>query len=229
MSGIQNALNSALAKKGQPVPTAISLVVDRSGSMMGYESQVTNSVNSFIKDQQDQKGSAIFNLALFDHEYDVVFQDKEIKQVDASQFHYSTRGSTSLRDAIVQSVKDMEKYLKGVTGKDQPKPKKVVIALITDGEDTSSQNSVDKVRQLIEEKVKGGWNFLLLGADGHTLEFAKELGIPEDTTAIYSIDNPDAGIKLLSAKVTQARRGKAVRIDQQERLALRSGNEKKDL
>lgn len=77
--------------------------------------------------------------------------------------------------------------------------------------------------------MKGGWNFLLLGADGHTLEFAKELGIPEDTTAIYSIDSPDAGIKILSAKVTQARLGKAVRIDQQERLALRSGNEKKDL
>jgi len=231
MSGIQKALNSALQNKGQSVPTAITLVVDRSGSMGGYESQVVSSVQQFIKSQQDIKGSAIFTLAQFDDSYDVVFKDKEIKQVDASQFHYSPRGGTRFRDAIVNSVKDMENYLKGATGKDQPKPKKVVIALITDGQDTSSNNSVDKVRQLIEEKLKGGWNFLVLGADGSTLEFAKELGIPEDTTAIYSVDKPDAGIKLLSEKVKQARKGKAIKIDQQERLALREGREteKKDL
>jgi hypothetical protein len=229
MSGIQKALESALAKQGRPVPTAISLLVDRSVFMMDYEFQVASGVKSFIKDQQELRGSAIFTLSQFDHDYDVVFQDKEIKQVDSSQFHYSPRGGTSLRDAIVHAVKDMEKYLKGATGKNQPKPKKVIVALITDGQDTTSQNSVDKVRQLIEEKVKSGWNFLLLGADGNTLEFAKDLGIPEDTTAIYSIDNPDAGIKLLSEKVAQARKGRAVKIDQQERLALRSGNEKKDL
>jgi hypothetical protein len=222
MSGIQKALESALAKQGRPVPTAISLLVDRSVFMMDYEFQVASGVKSFIKDQQELRGSAIFTLSQFDHDYDVVFQDKEIKQIDASQFHYTPRGGASLLDAIIRAVKDVEKYLKGAASKDQPQPKKVVVALFADGQDTSSQNSVDNVRVLIEEKVKSGWNFLFLGAGGNTLEFAKELGIPEETTAIYSVDNLDIGIKLLSEKVAQIRRGKAVRIDQPERLALRS-------
>ncbi len=229
MTGIQSALNSALQNKGQPVPTAISLVVDRSGSMGGYTSQVVSSVKNFIKDQQELRGSAMFTLAQFDHDYEVVVKDREIKEVDASQFHYTPRGGTSLRDAMVNAVKDMEKYLKGATGKDQPKPKKVVIAILTDGQDTTSRNSVETVRRLVEPKLKDGWNFLVLGADGSTLEFAKELGIPEDTTAIYSIDNPDVGIKFLSDKVAQARRGKPVKINQEERLALSSGKEKRDL
>src|SRR5271155_2637710 len=131
MTGIQKALNSAMQNRGQPIPTAISLVVDRSGSMGGYQSQVINSVTRLIKDQQDLRGSAIFTLAQFDHEYDVVFKEKEIKLIDASKFDYQPRGGTALLDAIVQSINDMDTYMKGATSKDQPKPKKVVIALIT--------------------------------------------------------------------------------------------------
>src|SRR5690242_2776113 len=120
MGSIQSALNSAMKNQGQSVSTAMALVVDRSGSMYGFEKQVTDSVTSFIKDQQEQRGSAFFTLAQFDDQYEVVFRDKAIKEVDARQFHYQPRGGTCIRDALVRAVSDMEAFLKGISGKEQP-------------------------------------------------------------------------------------------------------------
>ena len=101
-----SALKSAIANRGTPVPTAISLVVDRSGSMSPYVQSVVDSVFRFIKDQQEVKGSASFTLAQFDHDYEVVYQEKDIKKVDANRFsrEYSPRGGTALRDAVVRAI-----------------------------------------------------------------------------------------------------------------------------
>jgi Mg-chelatase subunit ChlD len=140
---VTSALNSALGKQGLPVTTAISLVVDRSGSMSAYKTNVVNSVTSFINDQKELRGSAFFTLAQFDDQYDVVFRDREIKEIDARQFDYSPRGGTCIRDALVRAVRDMEAFLKGTPAKDQPK--RLVVALITDGMDGENENSVEKV------------------------------------------------------------------------------------
>jgi uncharacterized protein with von Willebrand factor type A (vWA) domain len=239
MSGVQltadqQAMNAHTAQRGRPVPSAITLIVDRSASMGGHESEVTNSVHTFINKQKDLRGSAIFTLAEFADDYRVLdaFKNKEIKQIDASKFHYNPNGGgTAIRNAIVEAIKDMDNYLKEVGASEQPQPKKVIIGLITDGDDNASswENSVEKVCALIKEKLKAGWNFLFLGSDESTLRFAKEHCIPEDTTAVYSADKPNAAIDLMSEKVKQARSGKAMRITAEERLALGDGTKKKDL
>jgi uncharacterized protein YegL len=215
---VTSGLQAALANRGVPTTTAISLIVDRSGSMEPYVASVVESVSRFITEQQTVKGSATLSLSQFADVYEVVFHNKDIKEVNPGRFQYHPSGGTAFRDAIVQAVKDMEAQLKKLPAAD--KPKRVVLALITDGEDTQSVNSVEKVKKIIQEQEKLGWDFMLLGADGNTLNFAKELGISEKKTAVYAIDNPGEAIKLLSQKVTQARRGKEVKIEQQERLAL---------
>jgi len=212
--------NAAAANRG--VNTAIALVVDRSGSMHPYFRHVVDSVNQFITDQVKNKGKATLMVSQFDHEYEQIYKNQDIKEVDKvkNTFEriYSPRGSTSLRDAIVQAAADMDTLLSQTPAQDRPK--KVVIALITDGDDNTSRESVDKVRSIVKEKSEKGWEFLLLGAEESTLNVAEDLGFSREKTAIYSADNVDGGIKLLSDKVTQARKGKKVEITQQERLAL---------
>lgn len=206
------------------VPTAFSLIVDCSGSMYNFVDDVEQGVTNLIMEQAANKINSWFSLAQFDHDYEVIFDNKPIQEVNAKVFEdaYDARGATAINDALVQATHDMEENLKKM---DNP-PKKVVVALITDGGDNMSGNSTEKVSAMIKNKEEQGWEYLFLGTEANTMYVAEQLGISAGRAAQYLPDQVQNGIGLLSEKFTQARGSlNPLSITDAERFALTNGKE----
>jgi len=189
--------------------------------MSPYVSKVVESVKSLISDQDKIRGQASLSISQFDHEYSVILENQDIHKVDINQFErmYQIGGATAFYDAALQAIFDMDTQLKSMA---EP-AKRVVIALVTDGDDCASKwGSQEKLKQLIEEKHSLGWDFLLLGADQNTLEVGEKLGIAQQKSALFLADGDSVAksVKLISQQVEKARRGKVIEITDKDRAAL---------
>ncbi len=216
---LDSIVNNAIANRGS-VNTAMALVVDRSGSMYPYVQKVVESVKNFISDQDKIRGKASLTIAQFNHEYNVILKNQDIHKVDKNLFErmYHIYGGTSLYDAALRAISDMEDQLKSMA--ETETPKRVVIALVTDGQDVSSENTAEKVKAVIQEKQRLGWDFLLLGSDQTTLEIGERLGIGQQKSALFLADNVAKSVKVISDQIEKARRNKVVEITDKERTTL---------
>ncbi len=200
---------------------ALALIVDRSGSMHSIASDVRGSVKQFIGDQQKHNGRASLTVAQFDHQYEVVYDFKDIKDVDAEKFAnaYSPRGSTALLDAIGRTTIALQKKLDGMPLADRPK--RVVVAIITDGyENASTEFKLEQIKEMIKKNEALGWDFMFMGASLDTIEIAKNMGFSADKSAAYNTSNAGSCFDFLSQKATQARQGQKVDITPEERTNL---------
>lgn len=220
---LDSIVNNAISNRGS-VNTAMALVVDRSGSMYELVDKVVESVKVFISDQDKIKGQATLTIAQFNHEYNVILKNQDIHKVDKNLFErmYQIDGGTALYDAALRAISDMENYLQSMA--ETETPKRVVIALVTDGQDGSSRNTIEKTRAVIEDKQNLGWDFLLLGSDQTTLEIGERLGIRKQKSALFLAENVAESVKLISSQIEKARRGKVIEITQKERDVLLLGS-----
>ena len=203
--------------------TALALVVDRSGSMHSVASDVKGSVKQFIGDQKKNPGKASLTVSQFDHEYEVIHNFKELSEVDEEAFAngYSPRGSTALLDAIGRATIEMAQKVQSMPEADQPK--RVVVAIITDGlENASTDFTLEKIRDMIKEKEELGWDFIFMGATLDTIDIAKNMGFSPKRSAVYDASNVKTCMQSISDMITSARLNKEVEISQEERDRLAS-------
>lgn len=199
--------------------TAITLVVDRSGSMYSVANDTIGSVQNLIQTQKQEEGKASLTLVQFDHEYEVVYDCADIKSVDEKDFarQYQPRGSTALVDAIGRSIINMNRKIEEMN----EKPTRVVVAVVTDGlENASHEFTVEKIKNLIEEKQKLGWDFMFLGADLNAIQTAQNYGFSPQGSAYYHESNISEAMDTINSKISDARKGKTVEISQEERDRL---------
>lgn len=165
--------------------TRIILIVDASGSMSPYTTDTIAGVNKFIRDQKELGDNASFTLV----EFDTVVKERFVGVPIAEMTEYSdyyTRGFTALYDAIGQTFVNEGRRLESMP--EQERPDKVVVGIITDGDENSSveykgQSGQLAVKQMIEhQQSKYGW----------VVEFlAKDLGVARQGI--------DLGVKSVSA------------------------------
>lgn len=197
---------------------ALALLVDRSGSMEPIASDVRGSVTKFIGDQKKNGGRASLTVAQFDDRYEVVHDFKDIKEVNEQKFakDYSPRGFTALLDAIGRTTLALEQKLNSMPAAE--KPKRVVVAVITDGlENSSKEFNITQIKEMIKNHEALGWDFIFLGATLDTIDVAKNMGFLPEKTAVYETNNFNCSINVISQKVSDARRGQEVKISQAER------------
>lgn len=60
--------------------TEIAFVLDRSGSMAALADEAIGAFNSFLNDQKKQPGECRFTLAIFDHEYRLEHDGKNVQE-----------------------------------------------------------------------------------------------------------------------------------------------------
>ena len=100
---------------------------------------------------------------------------------------YCPGGCTALLDAIGQTilhVKNIHRYIRK-----EDLPEKTVFVITTDGmENASREFDAKKVKKLIEEQKKDGWEFLFLGANIDAVGTAARFGIDEDRAVTYTCD-----------------------------------------
>ena len=174
------------AKKGI---TEIVFILDKSGSMSGYESDTVGGFNSMLEREQKDDGEAYVTTVLFSSDATRLHDRLPIGEVKPmTEEEYCVGGCTALLDAIgdtVQHISDIHKYVRP-----EDVPAKTLVVITTDGEENASRRySKAKISEMIKEKTdKCGWEFVFLGAGIDAVEEAGELGIPETHAAEYRLD-----------------------------------------
>ena len=81
--------------------TELVFILDKSGSMSGLEHDTIGGYNAMLRKQQEESGKARITTVLFSHDYEILHDQtdiKDIKPMTAKQ--YQVGGSTALLDAV---------------------------------------------------------------------------------------------------------------------------------
>ena len=186
----------------------IAFVLDRSGSMESCREAAIEGFNSFLQEQQRTEGLAKLTLILFDDEYLVPIDALPVAEIlPLDNNSYVPRGSTALLDAIGRTIDELGARLASLP--EQDRPEQVIVAILTDGLENSSQNYTwqqiaDAIKQQSE---RYRWTFLLLGANQDAIATAAQMNIRAANAAAYVADA--AGLRVSSKSL--ARKVRALR------------------
>lgn len=152
----------------------IVFLLDRSGSMSGMESDTIGGYNSYLDKQR--KNNVKVTTVLFDDQYEVLHQRKNIKDVsNLTKKEYYVRGCTALLDAIGKTINLMDNY----------GAKKTIFIITTDGlENASREYNKEQIKKLIE--CHSNWEFMYIGADIDSYKEGETIGIKKSNIANYS-------------------------------------------
>lgn len=167
--------------------TEIVCIIDKSGSMEVVKEDAIGGFNSFLKEQQELPGEALFTLVLFDTEYRRVTDGRPVKEVKPLNGKtYSPGGMTALLDAVGITLDRVSRRIEETPPSD--KPDKVIVAVLTDGlENSSVEYSARQIFEKIQHKQKvDGWEFVYLGANQDAIKEATALGIKDMNTMNFA-------------------------------------------
>ncbi len=169
--------------------TELVMILDKSGSMGGLESDTIGGYNAMLQKQKELDGECVITTVLFSHHYELLHDRIDIRAVEPiTSKEYFVGGSTALLDAIGSTIHKIINVQKN-TAEDY-RAEKVMFVIITDGEENSSREySSSKVKEMIEQqKSKHGWEFVFLGANIDAVETAGRFGISADRAVDYVPD-----------------------------------------
>jgi Mg-chelatase subunit ChlD len=197
----------------------IAFVLDRSGSMEGCREAAIEGFNAFLHEQQQTEGLAKLTLILFDDEYLVPIDALPVAEIlPLNDDSYVPRGSTALLDAIGRTIDELGARLAALP--EQDRPGQVIVAILTDGLENSSQNCTwQEIARVIKQQTEQyRWTFLFLGANQDAIATAAQMNIAASNAATYVADA--AGLHASSAslgrKVRAMRRVKGGRATMEE-------------
>lgn len=155
----------------------VVFLLDRSGSMQGSELDTIGGYNSYLDKQRKNKYNTKITTVLFDDQYEVLHNRKDIKDVNnLTENEYYVRGCTALLDAIGKTITNLDKKVKD---------NKVLFVITTDGlENASKEYNKDKIKSLIEQHSK--WEFIYIGANIDSYGEGTSIGIPRKNISNYS-------------------------------------------
>ena len=169
--------------------TELVMILDRSGSMGGLESDTIGGYNSMLKKQREEDGEVLVSTVLFDDRSEVLYDRVPLEKMpQMTEKEYYVRGCTALLDAVggaIRHIGNVHKY-----AREEDRPEKTIFVITTDGlENASREYSYGRVKKMVEQqKEKYGWEFLFLGANIDAIETAGRFGISADRAANYNSD-----------------------------------------
>jgi hypothetical protein len=171
--------------QSQPTPatTAITMVLDRSGSMEACRAATIESVNAYLQKSRNDNElkDADFELSIFDTEaYDVIRRSRLSAVADITKADFEPRNGTPLLDAVGRGIDGLDK---------RAVDDKAILVIVTDGlENSSRKHTYESIKALLDERQKKGWLVLFLGAG---LESAREgirMGVRRANVASIAMD-----------------------------------------
>lgn len=189
--------------------TELIIIIDKSGSMNGLESDVIGGYNSLIEEQKKEGETKVTTL-FFDSNVKWIYENKDINEiVPLEEKQYRPSGCTALLDAIgnaIVFVKERRAKLKA-----EDIPEHTIFSIMTDGyENASREYTYKKIKEMIEFQKKCGWNFLFQAANIDVEYEADRLGIDMDDAVMFEASS--GGVKRMmkccSASISRARKTK---------------------
>lgn len=148
---------STLIKQG--LTNHVTLVLDRSGSMMGREQAVIEAVDAQITSlaemsvKMDQETRV--TVVIFDDEVDVLVYDKDVLRLPSIAEYYKPRGMTALVDATLRSIEDLEKIPELYSDH------AFLLFVVTDGAENRSRSTPSALSRKVQT-LKENWTVAAL-------------------------------------------------------------------
>lgn len=169
--------------------TELAFILDRSGSMQSMASAAIRGFNHFLHTQQSAPGNARLTLVLFDDEYLVPHASTPVVEVSPLTAEtYVPRANTALLDAIGRTIDELGQRL--ATMPEPERPGKVIIAILTDGQENASTHfTTAQIAQRIRHQTDAyQWEFLFLGANQDAIATAAQYNIAPNNAATFVAD-----------------------------------------
>lgn len=158
--------------------TEIIAIVDRSGSMGIIANDARGGFNEFLrKQQEDTSGECLLTYVHFDHEYEVVHEGINIKDMKPlNEETYCPRGGTALLDAVGRTIATVGERLSKTP--EEKRPANVVVVILTDGEENSSaEYSNAQIRSMVDHQTeKYDWGFVYLAQNMDAFAEGSKMG-----------------------------------------------------
>ncbi len=203
--------------------TDITIILDRSGSMESVKRDTIGGFNNFLGEQQKVDGEASLSLVQFDDQYEVVYEDKDIRAADRlTEATFQPRGSTALFDAVGRTINAVGQRLAALP--EEERPDKVLLVIMTDGfENASHEFTAAKISEMISHQHNVyKWEFMFIGANQDAVLSAREIGIQASAALTYAAnsDGTQAAYDMISDKVRNYRvsqNAEALRFNDEDR------------
>ena len=167
--------------------TSINVIVDASSSMAPLTTDTIGSFNTFLKEQKDFPGEALFTLCTFNTDYRLVHDFVKIAGVqDLDDQTYRPGGWTALLDAMGTTIDSVGRKLAAMP--EDERPSKVIFLIITDGEENRSHRYTrEQIKSMVEhQKDVYNWEFVFMGANIDAITTGANLGISVQNTLNYA-------------------------------------------
>lgn len=192
--------------------TELVFILDRSGSMGGLEKDTIGGFNGMIEKQKKEEGKAFVTTILFDNKIETLHDRIELQNIQPlTDKDYYVRGCTALLDAVgstINHVTQIHKYIR-----EEDVPSKTMFIITTDGmENSSHEFNYAKIKSMIEEKQKLGWEFIFIGANIDAVTEGAKFGISADRAVNYMADKAGTSVMFesVSASVSEMRTSRKI-------------------
>ena len=134
--------------------TELVMILDRSGSMSGLESDTIGGYNGMLKKQKETEGEVLVSTVLFDDEAEVLYDRIPLEKMSQmTGKEYYVRGCTALLDAGGGAIHHIRKVQKALP--EVERPDKTIFVITTDGmENASHKYTYDKVKKMVEKRKR---------------------------------------------------------------------------
>ena len=166
--------------------TELVFILDRSGSMSGFEADTIGGFNAMIEKQKEQEGTVYVSTVLFDNESEVIHDRVDIREIEPmTRKDYCVGGCTALLDAIggaIHHIGNIHKY-----ARPEDVPEHTIFVITTDGMENASRrySSAEIKAKIRRQTEKYGWEFIFLAANIDAVETAEKIGIRRERAANY--------------------------------------------
>ena len=166
--------------------TELVFILDRSGSMAGFEEDTVGGFNAMLEKQKNGEGQVYVSTVLFANRDSLLHDRLPIASVEPlSREQYVPCGGTALLDAVggaIEHIRSIHKYVRA-----EDVPAHTIFVITTDGmENASHIYTAAQVKHMIREQTERcGWEFIFVAADIDAIETADSIGIRASRAAGY--------------------------------------------
>lgn len=193
--------------------TEIVFILDKSGSMSGFEKDTVGGFNSTIEKQKKEDGRVYVSTVLFSNESEAIHDRVDIEKIGKmTEEDYVVGGCTALYDAIgdaIHHIGNIHKY-----ARPEDVPEHTVFIITTDGmENASHRYSSKKVKEMIKERTKkDGWEFIFMAANIDAADTAEKMGISPQMAVNFVQDEEGIGASYdaMSMAITGVRKNRSL-------------------
>jgi len=184
-----------ITRKKKAEKTHIIAIIDQSTSMARVASQAIEGFNAFLDKQKKLKDKATMNVVLFSSHNRItpLYDDRILDVHEVQELNnqtYQPNGCTALNDAIVLSLTSFK--LKENQMKPSQRPDKVLVIIVTDGEENDSREypkwKIDEVKALITKRKSENWQFMFLCSTEDAALTGEALGVSQGNVFKYTND-----------------------------------------